>query len=144
MECSLCSRPDRLRPLQTAHTLPSELLLTHVMRNGSFRTLLLILLLAFAGLASAVPCAEPADIAPQSMTNGEQSHCASDQPADCRSEHSGDCGIECSCCPGLSNSLAAVSESKPNFTRSPPEATAYSVFTPAPDPENTLRPPILR
>ncbi|WP_444924125.1 hypothetical protein ACJJH9_01990 [Microbulbifer sp. DLAB2-AF] len=104
------------------------------------RTLLLILLLAFAGLASAVPCAEPADML--SMENSEQGHCEADKADDCHSEHRGDCGIECGCCPGLSNSLAVISANIPNFLRPISLATAYTVFKPSPDPESALRPPI--
>ncbi|WP_226642469.1 hypothetical protein [Microbulbifer variabilis] len=112
------------------------------MHNGPLRTLLLILLLAFAGFASAVPCAEPADMLRQGMESTEQGHCEADKADDCHGEHRGDCGIECGCCPGLSNSLAAVSDPIPNFSRPISLATTNSVFKPSPDPESALRPPI--
>ncbi|WP_445356605.1 hypothetical protein ACJJIC_05890 [Microbulbifer sp. ANSA002] len=133
-------RPPCLRPLLATHTLSGKLLQAHFMHTAHLRTLLLILLLAFAGLASAVPCAEPADML--GLENSEQRHCEADKANDCHSEHRGDCGIECGCCPGLSNSLAAISANVPNFSRPISLAATYSVFKPSPDPESALRPPI--
>jgi len=114
------------------------------MQPGFFRSLLLILLLTFAGLASAVPCSERDEMTPALMNAeaSEQNHCSSDKPTDCSSGHTGDCGIECSCCPGLSNSLAALSDSKPAFFRQGPRNTTYLRFNSPPEPDTELRPPI--
>ncbi|MFA0811562.1 hypothetical protein [Microbulbifer epialgicus] len=115
------------------------------MRPRFFRSLLLILLLAFAGLASAVPCVERGELAPVFLgaDAAKQKHCSSDISSACSNEHSGNCGTECSCCPGLSNSLATLSDSKPTFTRQSLRATTYSRFKSPPELDTELRPPIV-
>ncbi|GAA5443287.1 hypothetical protein Misp06_01463 [Microbulbifer sp. NBRC 101763] len=114
------------------------------MNPGFLRSLLLILLLAFAGLASAVPCIERGEVAPALMSadSNEQSHCSSEKPNDCSNEHAGNCSIECGCCPGLGNNLAAPSDSKPIFITQSSCNTAYFRFNVPPEPDTELRPPI--